>query len=147
MEGRRAGKAAQKTAQKKESTPRSRQHHQPTTADFISLRRVWGHVLDYMPYPEVRSALLIHICKMMANEAVKCTHALNVMQVHQVDGPAARRFPPPNVEEVNCFSLISTHSSDDKERPICAKTAARLVPFLATIHSKFKACVCGWLAQ
>ena len=30
---------------------------------------VWGHVLDYMPYQEVRSALLI--CKMMANEAVK----------------------------------------------------------------------------
>lgn len=58
---------------------------------------VWGHVLDYMPYQEVRSALLM--CKMMANKAVKYVHTLNIMKVYQLDGPAARRFP--NVEEVN----------------------------------------------
>ena len=101
---------------------------------------VWGHVLDFMPYQEVRSALLL--CKMIANEAVKYAHTLNIMKVHQMDGPATRRFP--NVEEVNCFSLISTDSSDDRERPICAKTAARLVPFLVCIPNLQRVFAGGW---
>ena len=51
---------------------------------------VWGHVLDYMPYDEVRSALLIS--KMLANEAVKYAHTLNIMKVYQMDGPADSIF-------------------------------------------------------
>ena len=75
---------------------------------------VWGHVLllDYMPCQEVRSALLT--CKIMANGAVTCVHTLNVMQVCQMDGPAARRFP--NVEEVNYFSLLSVNLRQTVER-------------------------------
>ena len=46
---------------------------------------VWGRVLEYMQYDEVRSALLI--CKMMANEAVKYVQTLNIMKVlFTVDG-------------------------------------------------------------
>ena len=58
---------------------------------------VWGHVLDFMPYGEVRSALLVG--KHIAAEAVKHVQTLNIMQSSQVYIPATRRFI--NVEEVN----------------------------------------------
>ena len=83
---------------------------------------VWGHVLllDYMPCQEVRSALLT--CKIMANGAVTCVHTLNVMQVCQMDGPAARRFP--NVEEVNYFSLLSVNLRQTVERRLLNYTSS-----------------------
>ena len=95
-----------------------------------------------MPYEEVRSALLVG--KFTANEAVKYIHALNIMEVHQMDGPAARRFP--NIEEVNCFSLLSVDELTE-ERLICAKTATRLVPFLVTIPNFKRVSAGGWSEQ
>ena len=86
---------------------------------------VWGHVLDYMPYEEVRSALLVG--KIIANEAVKYVRALNFMKSFQLDIPSARRFP--NVEEVNCLSLIS---GDGYRQVLCKDTTIRLVPLLGT---------------
>ena len=92
-----------------------------------------------MPYDEVRSALLIS--KMLANEAVKYTHTLNIMKVHQMDGPAARRFL--NVEEVNCMCLLSFNEVTE-DTLICAKTATRVVPFLVTIPNLKRVFVGGW---
>ena len=63
---------------------------------------VWGHVLDYMPYSEVRSALLVG--KEIANEAVKYVKTLNVLKDCELDVPAARRFPM--VEELNILCLL-----------------------------------------
>ena len=51
---------------------------------------VWGHVLDYMPYGEVRSALLLG--KIIATEAAKHVQTLNIMNSWEMDVPAARRF-------------------------------------------------------
>ena len=39
---------------------------------------VWGHVFEYMPYQEARSALLIG--KLIANEAAKYVTTLNIMR-------------------------------------------------------------------
>ena len=68
---------------------------------------VWGRVLDFMPYEEVRSALLVG--KIIANEAVKYVRTLNLMKGYQLDVPSARRFA--GVEEVNCLCLISGRES------------------------------------
>ena len=92
---------------------------------------VWGRVLDYMPYQEVRSALLI--CKAIANEAVRYVHTLNIMRDCELDIPAARRFQ--NVEEVNVFCLLRVNESSQnwRERMIISPITARAtVPFLQT---------------
>ena len=85
---------------------------------------VWGRVLDYIPYQEVRSALLI--CKAIANEAVKYVHTLNIMGDCELDIPAARRFP--NVEHVNVLCLVK---ENEDRRLICSPLATKAtVPFL-----------------
>lgn len=92
---------------------------------------VWGHVLDYMPYGEVRSALLI--CKMIAGEAVNYVRVLNFMKVEQMVGPPARRFQ--NAEVVNCVCLVRGPTRDGFT--LCADASTRLVPFL-TIFPKLR---------
>ena len=92
---------------------------------------VWGRVLDYMPYQEVRSALLI--CKAIANEAVKYVHTLNIMRDCELDIPAARRFA--NVEEVNVLCLIKVNEAAQnwRKRRIISSIASRAtVPFIQT---------------
>lgn len=98
---------------------------------------VWGHVLDYMPYEEVRSALLIG--KIIANEAVKYVRSLNFMKSCQLDVPSARRFQ--NVEEVNCLSLVRT---EGVSIALCTDTTIRLVPLLGT-YSKLERIFVGGL--
>ena len=112
------------------------QHHLPAP--------VWGHVFDYMPYEEVRSALLI--CKMFANEAAKYIRALNIMKPCQLIGPPARRFS--NIEEVNCLCLVRGSEAEMMERnlTLCVDTSTRLVPFL-TIFPKLKRVFAGGIHQ
>ena len=86
---------------------------------------VWGRVLDFMPYEEVRSALLVG--KIIANEAVKYVRVLNFMKGCQLDGPPVRRFA--SVEEVNCLCLIS---GQWRSTVLCRDTTIRLVPLLMT---------------
>ena len=81
---------------------------------------IWGHVLDFMPYDEVRSALLVG--KIVANEAVKYVHALNITKVCQMDGPSARRFP--NIEELNILCMYY------EAEKLCKETCQRMVPLL-----------------
>ena len=110
----------------------------PTKPDNLHLPApVWGHVLDYMPYEEVRSALLVY--RMIANDAVRYVHFLNITTSSQMHVRAARRFP--NVEELNCSCLIKLktgplHADDDIPPPpetphtLSEDTATRLVPFI-----------------
>ena len=99
---------------------------------------VWGRVLDFMPYEEVRSALLVG--KIIANEAVKYVRTLNFMKGYQLDVPSARRFA--GVEEVNCLCLISGRESANIE--LCRDTTIRLVPLL-TVFSKVRRTFVGGL--
>ena len=82
---------------------------------------VWGHVLDYMPYEEVRSALLVG--KIIANDAVKYVHALNITKACQMDGPSTRRFP--NIEELNILCMYNFETNT-----LSKETCQRFVPLL-----------------
>ena len=103
----------------------------PTNPDNLHLPApVWGHVLDYMPYEEVRSALLI--CKMVATDAVKYVHTLNVTRACQMDIPSARKFP--NVEDLNCLCLISKAVNPagiaSHKITLSEEVASKMLPFL-----------------
>ena len=124
-------------ARLKDATSISDNPSSPTTTTPHIPPPVWGRVLDFMPYEEVRSALLVG--KIIANEAVKYVRVLNFMKSCQLDGPSARRFA--SVEEVNCLSLISGQWSS---RVLCSDTTTRLVPLL-TIFSKLKRIYVGGL--
>ena len=91
---------------------------------------VWGHVLDYMSYGEVRSAL--QVGKIIAVEAVKYVQTINIMNGWEMDVPAARRFA--NVTEVNILSLLHFHPQDEEfdyyDLQLCGTTAERTVPFI-----------------
>ena len=95
---------------------------------------VWGHVLDFMPYEEVRSTLLVG--KHIAVEAVKYVQTLNIMKSSQMYIPAVQRFA--NAEEVNILCLLVGTGDMNEEAgeelyTISLDTANRTVPFLASI--------------
>ena len=110
---------------------------------------VWGHVLDFMPYEEVRSALLVG--KIIANEAVKYVRTLNFMKGYQLDVPSARRFA--GVEEVNCLCLISGRESVNNRGnaanfiELCRDTTIRLVPLLTAFSKVRRTFVGGLIAE
>ena len=91
---------------------------------------VWGHVLDYMPYGEVRQMLLVG--KTICTEAVKYVQTINIMNSWEMDAPAARRFA--NVTDVNILSLLRFHTEDEEvwqnDFYLCGTTAERTVPFI-----------------
>ena len=87
---------------------------------------VWGHALDYMPYSEVRSALLI--CKTIAKEAVQHVQTVTFTKACQLDAPALRRFP--NITEVRCLCLIH---GDFSSTTLCEDTVFRIVPLLTAL--------------
>ena len=99
---------------------------------------VWGNVLNYMPYEDVRSTLLVG--KLIAVEAAKYVQTLNIMKSTQMVGPPARRFP--NVTEVNIFCLLihkvaKTPQEFSSNCKFCSDTAIRTVPFVS-MFSKLK---------
>lgn len=91
---------------------------------------VWGRVLDYLPYGEVRSALLVG--KIIAMEAVKHVQTISITNGWEMDVPAARRFA--NVTEVNILSLLRLTADGVEWRldefHLCGATAERIVPFI-----------------
>ena len=110
---------------------------------------VWGHVLDFMPYEEVRSTLLVG--KHIALEAVKYVHTLNIMKISQMYIPATRRFI--NVEEVNVLCLLEDtgergEDGDDDEPTaiydISPETADRIPTFISSF-AKAKSVFLGGL--
>ena len=111
-------------ARLKDATSVSDNPSSPTTTPHIP-PPVWGRVLDFMPYEEVRSALLVG--KIIANEAVKYVRTLNFMKSCQLDGPSVRRFA--SVEEMNCLCFFS---GEFGSAVLCRDTTLRLVPLLVT---------------
>ena len=101
---------------------------------------MWGHVLDFVPYDEVLSALFIN--KMVTNDAVKYVRTLNFTKGYQLDVPSARRFA--SVEEVNCLSLIS---GDHDNTVLCRDTAIGLVPLLTSFPKLKEVRIAGLVAQ
>ena len=101
---------------------------------------IWGRVLDFMPYEEVRSALLVG--QIIANEAVKYVRTLNFMKSCQLDGPSTRRFQ--NAEEVNCLCLFSGQWGS---AILCSDTTIRLVPLLMTFSKVKRIYVGGLITQ
>ena len=90
---------------------------------------VWGHVLDFMPYTEVRSALLVG--KHIAVEAAKYASTLNIVKESEMYIPAARRFT--NVEEVNILCLLQgtgEFEPFEENYTISSGVVNRTIPFL-----------------
>ena len=93
---------------------------------------VWGNVLNYMPYEDVRSTLLVG--KLISVEAAKYVQTLNIMKSTQMVGPPARRFP--NVTEVNIFCLLIHKVAKTPQEfsfacKLSSDTAVRTVPFVS----------------
>ena len=93
---------------------------------------VWGHVLDYMPYQDARSALLIG--KLIANEAVKYVHTLNIMRSCEMNVRAARRFS--GTTELHVLCLLEP-TGDEDNVILSTDTAMCLLP-LASAFPKLK---------
>ena len=104
---------------------------------------VWGHVMDYMPYREVRSALLI--AKMIANEATRYVQTLNIMKSSQLDIPAARRFSS-NVQNINILCLLR-QTEDNYHDTISEDAARRISPFFSIFPVLKRAFVGGALER
>ena len=98
---------------------------------------VWGHVLDYMPYQDVRSALLVG--KLIANEAVKYVHTLNIMRSCEMNVRAARRFS--NVHDLHVLCLLEPTGEDD-DVILSTDTAMCLLP-LVSAFPKLKTLFAG----
>ena len=85
---------------------------------------VWGRVLDYLLYDEVRQAILAN--KFMANTVPSYVEAIWIRKPSNLDAVAARRFPNVKYVRIECLTRW-----DDKETCILsATTARRAVPFL-----------------
>ena len=114
---------------------------------------VWGHILDFMPCAEVRSAL--RIGKLTAVQAANCVRTINIMRGCEMHIPSARRFV--NVEEVNILCLLKgTGERDDQEEgtlrgscyekfTISQENASRIIHFLAAFKNLKRAFVGGVL--
>ena len=63
---------------------------------------VWGSILDFLPYGEVRSALLVG--KHIAVEAAKYVRTISLLKPQEMNVPAARRFC--GIKKVNVFCLL-----------------------------------------
>ena len=105
----------------------------------------WGGILDFMPYHEVRSALLIS--KTIANDAVKYVHTLNMLKSTEMNVPAARgRFA--NVERVNilCFIEFSRDGTSTSIRSTLSSDAAtRIIPYLSAFPKLKQVLVGGYM--
>ena len=106
---------------------------------------VWGGILDFMPYGEVRSALLVG--KHIAVEAVKYVKSINVLKPKEMHVPAARRFP--NIEEVRILCLMQDSEEVDEVLgemyTLSLETAYATAPFLASFPKLKEAFIGGRL--
>ena len=105
---------------------------------------VWGHVLDFMPYADVRSALLVG--KHMAVEAAKHVQTINITKAGEMYIPAARRFA--NAEEVNLLCLLGgTGETDDEDEVFepytITEVASTRIPSFISSFPKLKSVFLG----
>ena len=107
---------------------------------------VWGSILDFMPYSEVRSALLVG--KHIAVEAVKYVKTINVMNSRELNIAAARRFPNVDVLKILCL-LEGTgefNENGDEQFTVSLETAHCTPSFLSAFPRLKEAFVGGRLA-
>ena len=102
---------------------------------------VMGSVFDFMPYGEVRSALLAG--KFVAQEVVKHVRTVSITEVSELNVPALRRFP--NVEVVNVLCLLSPPSdaSGLGVTHTISPDAARRIPLFLTHVAKLREAFVG----
>ena len=114
---------------------------------------VWGHVMDYMPYGEVRSFLLVS--KSMAADAASYVGTLNITDSSQLDVPSAWRFRE-NAENINILCLLEYNRdlispggqvvqvlSRQTWFDLSEDASTRIVPFLSAFSSIKRAFVGG----
>ena len=108
---------------------------------------VWGGILDFMPYGEVRSALLVG--KHIAVEAAKYVKTISILKPSEMHVPATRRFP--NIVKVCIFCLLQgTGEFDgdgDENFTLSLETASSTAPFLAGFPKLEKAFIGGRLKR
>ena len=122
-------------------------------ADLHLPAPVWGHVLDYMPYGEVRSALLVG--KQIAMEAVKYVQVLNVMTASEMHVPAARRFANVKSIKILCFlqgperleDFVGFNALYDDPCTVSEDVASRAPSFLAGFSKLSYAFIGGLLLR
>jgi hypothetical protein len=106
---------------------------------------VWGGILDFLPYGEVRSALVVG--KHIAVEAVKYVETISVLKPQEMNVPATQRFP--NIEEVRILCLLHGTGEFDDDNEIYTlslETTYSTAPFLAAFP-KLKRAVLGGLLK
>mmetsp|Transcript_26551 Transcript_26551/g.76673 ORF Transcript_26551/g.76673 Transcript_26551/m.76673 type:complete len:295 (+) Transcript_26551:150-1034(+) len=92
---------------------------------------IWGHVLDYLPYKEVRSALLIS--KSMSCDVVKYVQTIGILNGTEMDIPSSRRFP--NVSDVNILCVVSFKGTTEEGMTLIKlhpDVLWKVVPFLSS---------------
>ena len=98
---------------------------------------LWGSVMDFMHYSDVRST--IAVCRSIANDAAAHVKTISIHHAAEMDVPAARRFT--HVEEVNLLSVI-VHG--ERQRiSFSAAAASQIVPFLTAFPMLTKCFVGG----
>ena len=104
---------------------------------------VWGHVLDFMAYADVRSALLVG--KHLAVEAANHVQTLNIMKEIEMYIPAARRFA--NAEVVNILCLLEgtgeMEADRESEEYTISRAAASRIPTFISSFSRLKTSFLG----
>jgi len=98
---------------------------------------VWGNVLNYLPYEDVRSNLMI--CKMMANEASGHVDTLNIFRGSELYVPAVRRrFPNIKYVRLFCFATSTTADSPTSAGQLALDAMWRVVPFLSSFEKRLE---------
>lgn len=105
---------------------------------------VWGGILDFLPYAEVRSALLVS--KSVANDATKYVQTLNIIKAREMYVPATRRFT--NISEVNVLALLRPTGEVDEGNSreyytLSPDAASRTAAFLTSFPKLEKAFIGG----
>ena len=99
---------------------------------------VWGHVLDFMAYADVRSALLVG--KHLAVEAAKHVQTITITKAGELCIPAARRFA--NAEVVNILCLLQGTGEMDEvietEQYTISEAASNRIPSFISSFPKLK---------
>ena len=105
---------------------------------------LWGQILDFLTYREVRSALLV--CKMVGVLAVNHVSQLTLLRSCELEARCARRFR--NVRAVKIYCLINNIQParlyDDCTCTLDVEATSRVVTFLAIFPKLAFVRLCGY---
>lgn len=89
---------------------------------------VWGSILNYLPYKDVRTSLLV--CKTIANDAVNYVQTLNIFRGSELCIRASQKRFAPNATSVNIYCFLDTSSST--RDTLAQECMWQIVPFLSS---------------